>query len=128
MLPDLAAEQTLGDTGMDWNSRKSPGSTSHKLSEGRGQLQLLSVRNSSTVPIVLSHKALIFSLIKHFCHPLDWCLLKPHPIALIKLYAPMLGIVAGAAMGNPSAAEVSCKTLKSLATNPGGEQSTGVQV
>lgn len=113
---------------MDQNSRKSPGSISHKLSEGRGQLQLLSVRNSSTVPIVLSNKALIFSLIKHFCHPLDWSLLKPHPIALIKLYAPMLGTVVGAVMGNPRAAEVSCKTLESLETIPGGEQSTGVQV
>lgn len=113
---------------MDRNSRKSPGSTSHKLSEGRGQLQLLSVRNSSTVPIVLSNKALIFSLIKHFCHPLDWSLLKPHPIALIKLYALMLGTVVGTVMGNLRAAEVSCKTLRSLATIPGGEQSTSVQV
>ena len=40
----------------------------------------------------------------------------------------MLGTVVGAVMGNPRAAEVSCKTLESLETIPGGEQSTGVQV
>lgn len=102
---------------MDQNSRKSPGSTFHKLSEGRGQLQLLSVRNSFTVPTPLSSEALIFSLIKHFCHPLYWSLPKPHPIALIKLCAQMPGTVVGAVTGNPRASEISCKALKLLLTN-----------
>jgi len=71
------------------------------LSGDRGQLQLLSVRNSFTVPILFSKEALVFPLITHFGHPLHGTPPKHPPVALIKPSVHMPGSVVGAVTGNP---------------------------
>lgn len=91
--------------------------TGSQAVRGRGQLQLLSVRNRFTVPILLSKEPLVFSLIKHFCHPLHRSLPKHPPVALIKLSIHMHDSGVGVIRQSPRLLGHENRTLKPLATN-----------